>query len=213
MDLPVIREKNIIGAGQRTTMCPVCESSDRIRLLYLFLQENTNLFKQHLHLLHFAPEPALQTIIKQQKNIKYLTADLFQKNVMEKIDITAIPYGSNTFDAILCNHVLEHIPDDSLAMSELYRVLKPGGWAILQVPISIILDHTFEDSSVTTEEAREAVFGQKDHVRIYGKDYPEKLRQAGFQVKEFNWKEEGSEPFLDPRLNINPEEIIFYCSK
>lgn len=213
MDLAVIREKQIVGAGSRFTKCPVCESSDRVRLLYLFLRENTKLFQEQQHLLHFAPEPALERVIKKHKNIDYLTADLYQNNVMEKMDIRAIPCEENTFDSILCNHVLEHIPDDSQAMSELYRVLKPGGWAILQVPISFLLEKTFEDASITTEEERQKVFGQIDHVRIYGKDYPEKLRQAGFLVKEFNWQEEGSNEFLDPRLNLNPDELIFYCTK
>ena len=104
-------------------------------------------------------------------NIDYLSADLNSPSAMVKMDITNIKYEDNSFDVIICNHVLEHIPDDRKAMSELYRVLKPGGWAILQVPISLLLNKTYEDPTVTTPEEREKVFGQSDHVRIYAKDY------------------------------------------
>lgn len=212
-NFPVIKEKQIVGAGVRLAMCPICESSDRIRLLFLFFKYKTDLFKKPQKLLHFAPEPALEEIFKQQSHIDYLTADLYRENVMEKIDITSISHPENSFDAIVCNHVLEHIPDDTRAMHELYRVLKPGGWAILQVPFSKILDTTFEDPSIITEKERELTFGQKDHVRIYGKDYPDKLRKSGFKVQEYQWTK-GSEPeFQDPRLNLNPDEIVIYCTK
>lgn len=212
-DFPVIVEKQIVGGGIRTALCPVCASSDRIRLLYLFLQNKTPLFTDKIRLLHFAPEPALQQIIEKYRNVNYLTADLYQENVMEKIDITAIPHPDNSFDAVLCNHVLEHIPDDAKAMSELYRVLKPGGWAILQVPFSKVLDKTFEDPTVTSEAERERVFGQKDHVRIYGKDYPARLRAAGFRVTPFDWTTAEDASFKKSGLNLNPQEPVFYCEK
>lgn len=212
-DFPVIVEKNIVGAGVRAALCPVCHSSDRIRLLYLFLRQKTNFFKDPLSLLHFAPEPSLQLIIEGQKNIQYLTADLYQENVMEKIDITSIPYPDHSFDVILCNHVLEHIPDDRKAMKELYRVLKPGGWAILQVPVSNTLETTFEDPGITSENDRERVFGQRDHVRIYGKDYVDRLNQTGFMVEEFSWVNDPDNSFHDPRINLNKEEVVYYCQR
>lgn len=212
-DFPVITKENIVGAGVRNALCPVCNSSDRIRLLYLFLRLKTNLFADQLSLLHFAPEPSLQKIIEGHKNIQYLTADLYQEDVMEKIDITAIPYPDDSFDAILCNHVLEHIPDDKKAIQELYRVLKPGGWAVLQVPLSTTREKTFEDSGVTQEKAREQIFGHRDHVRIYGKDYTNRLEDAGFSIREFNWNHDPDMAFQDPRLNLNGEESVFYCMK
>lgn len=212
-DFPVIREKNIVGAGVRDALCPVCSSSDRIRLLYLFLRCKTNLFRAPLRLLHFAPEPSLRNIIERQDNIDYLTADLYQHDVMEKIDITAIPYSGDTFDVILCNHVLEHIPDDRKAMQELYRVLKPGGWAVLQVPVSATMETSYEDPAVTLEKDREQIFGHRDHVRIYGKDYAERLRQTGFLVQEFSWVNDAEESFHDPKINLNKDERVYYCTK
>ncbi len=212
-DLEVIREKRIVGAGVRTALCPVCNASDRIRLLYLFLRSKTGLFTQPARLLHFAPEPSLEHLIRKRKNIKYLTADLYQEGVMEKIDITAIPYPDGSFDAILCNHVLEHVPEDKKAMREIYRVLKPGGWAILQVPFSLTLKDTFEDPTVTGREDRELTFGHWDHVRIYGLDYPQRLEKAGFTVDIFSWVKDPDPTFHDPRLNLNREEVIFFCRK
>lgn len=213
-DFPVNREKQIIGGGTRKAMCPVCGSSDRERLLYLFLEQKTNLFYEKTKLLHLAPERNLKRIISKKKNIDYLTADLNPMNVMESMDITQINYPDNTFDAILCNHVLEHIPDDQKAMAELFRVLKPGGWAILQVPISGVLKETFEDFSVTSPYAREKVFGQKDHVRIYGKDYTDRLTSAGFKVTEFHWETDpgfGGEE--ENKFVLYKKEIVYFCGK
>lgn len=210
-DLPVITEKQIVGGGKRLAMCPVCDSSDRIRLLYLFLKNRTNVYSKNIKLLHIAPEPPLEFIFKQQKNINYLTADMNPERVMEQMDITNIQYPENNFDAIICNHVLEHIPDDHKAMKELFRVLNPGGWAILQVPFSKILDKSFEDPTVKTAEDREKVFGQTDHVRIYGKDYTMRLRKAGFEVEEYNWAKDKNLDNLNNRMGLNEDEVVFYC--
>jgi predicted SAM-dependent methyltransferase len=212
-DFPVILEKQITGSGLRIAMCPVCSSSDRIRLLYLFLKTKTNLFIQPIKLLHLAPEKPLMDIFIKQKNIDYLTADLNPENVMEKMDITYIQYPKNTFDVILCNHVLEHIPDDRKAMSELLRVLKPGGWAILQVPISKVLEKTYEDFTITSSQEREKHFGQKDHVRIYGKDYTQRLKEAGFMVEEYNWSNDPDLGNDENRFGLNRDETVYYCIK
>jgi predicted SAM-dependent methyltransferase len=212
-DLPVIKEKQIVGGGYRLAMCPVCESSDRVRLLYIFLKNRTQIFTKHIKLIHIAPEPPLEFIFKNHKNIDYLTADLDPEAVMKQMDITNIQFSDQTFDAIICNHVLEHIPDDQKAIQELFRVLKPGCWAILQVPFSKILDKTFEDPSVTTSEDREGIFGQSDHVRIYGKDYSERLKQAGFEVEIYKWTEDKELNNPNNYLGLNEDEVVFYCQK
>jgi ubiquinone/menaquinone biosynthesis C-methylase UbiE len=129
---------------------------------------------------------------------------------MLRADITDLPFDDNRFDAIYCSHVLEHVPDDRKAMSELRRVLRPGGWAVLQVPIKLIV--TYEDSAVTTPEDRERVFGQSDHVRIYGLDYKDRLREVGFKVTIVQYAKELSEE--DLRLSaISRDEDIYLCEK
>ena len=184
----VLKEKHVVGGGYRQNMlCPICGSMDRERLLYLYLRYKTDIFKKPVKLLHVAPESNIITVLYKKANVDYLTADLNGENVMAKIDITNIYYNDNSFDTIICNHVLEHITDDRKAMSELYRILKPGGWAILQVPMSTSLESTYEDSSIITPLERERAFGQADHVRIYARDYKQRLEQVGFAVDIFEW--------------------------
>ena len=132
----------------------------------------------------------MRKVFKNCKNIEYVTADFKGENVTIRMDITNIPLDNNYFDVIICNHVLEHIEDDKKALMELYRILKPGGIAILQVPISFIMKQTFEDPTITTPEQREKEFGQHDHVRIYGMDYPEKIQSVGFDVETYSFRED-----------------------
>lgn len=212
-DLPVLTEKQIVGAGLREAMCPVCMSSDRIRLLFYFLKNKTNIFTNRHKLLHIAPEPSLEHLFKKHPNIDYLTADLDPTEVMMQMDITKIQLPENSFDAIVCNHVLEHIPDDMKAMSELYRILKPGGWAILQVPFSKTLSQTFEDPKVINPNDREQIFGQTDHVRIYAWDYTDRLKKAGFNVNVYRWTEDDRIQDLAMKMKLNPDEPVFYCTK
>jgi SAM-dependent methyltransferase len=212
-NLPVITEYQIVGSGLRNAMCPVCGSFDRVRLLYLFLKFKTNLFTEPVRLLHIAPEKPLSDIFIKHNNINYLTGDINPGQVMEKMDITAIHYPDNTFDAILCNHVLEHIPDDRKAMRELLRVLKPDGWAILQVPISKILEKTYEDFSISSPQDREKHYGQKDHVRIYGTDFTQRLQEAGFKVKEYKWIHDQRQYNSWKKYSLNADEIIFFCTR
>lgn len=187
---PILTQKNVIGGGYRqNAVCPICGSFDRERLLYLYLLFKTNIFQKQTKLLHIAPEISLSSILKKKNNIDYLTADLHSKGAMVQMDVTEIQYPDSTFDAVICNHVLEHIIDDRKAMSELFRILKPGGWGILQVPLSLSLEKTYEDYSISTPSEREQAFGQCDHVRIYAKDYYDRLEEAGFQVNQFNWWE------------------------
>jgi SAM-dependent methyltransferase len=153
--------------------------------MWLYLTQKTNLFDgKQKKMLHVAPEPELSRLIQKAAYIDYLSADLFAPDIMVKVmvkmDITDIQYPDNTFDVIYCSHVLEHVPDDRKAIREFFRVLKDGGWAIVQVPI--IADTTFEDLTVINPKERERLFGQFDHVRRYGPDYKDRLTEAGFSV-------------------------------
>jgi predicted SAM-dependent methyltransferase len=196
--------------------CPKCFSLERHRLLWLYLKNRTNLLSDNLKVLHFAPEFQLYRLIRKLPNIDYLTADLSAPRVMMNIDITEIPFADESFDVILCNHVLEHIPDDGKAIKELYRVLKPNGWAILQVPLDNNLAKTLEDPQITSEEDRLKFYGQKDHVRLYGRDYKDRLKVAGFQVQVHDYIEEiGRDVAERYRLiseDVNTEDIYF-CTK
>ncbi|MDY6905434.1 MAG: methyltransferase domain-containing protein [Thermodesulfobacteriota bacterium] len=213
-EFSVLSEKQIVGAGIRLhSTCPRCLSSDRERLVYLYLfKEKKYILCDTLKLLHVAPEYNLAIKLKSNSKMHYLSADLNASLADTQMDITNIQEHDETYDVIICNHVLEHIPDDLQAMSELYRVLKKGGFAILQVPISLILEKTFEDPSVSTSEERESVFGHKEHVRIYGNDYRLRLEKAGFSVT--------AHPLTDylgsvdvARFGLNKKEKIFVCSK
>ncbi len=218
-DLAVITEKQIVGGGRRDLdVCPRCQSTDRDRLVFLYLKYESNLFKKRHLLLHVAPEPSLYRVFKKNQNLEYYPATkneegFYYDRRVQKEDLLDLQFEDNTFDWILCNHVLEHIPDDMKAMSELLRVLRPGGNAILQVPYSLVLDETFEDFSITEPREREKIFGQFDHVRIYGKDYPERLRKAGFEVKvvKQNWNFSNIIDFK--RFALNPNEDLFLCTK
>ena len=211
----VLNDKLVVGGGYRpNALCPVCGSLDRERLLYLYLVSKTDVFKKPARLLHVAPEPTVAKILHGQKNLDYITADLHSKEVMVKLDVCNIQFPDNSFDAIICNHVLEHVVDDRKAMSELYRVLKPGGWAVLQVPISLSLASTYEDFSITTASGREQAFGQDGHVRIYARDYADRLVNTGFRVEVFDWLTE-AEDFggQNNRFGLNKKEALYSVAK
>lgn len=187
-DFDVLREKHVIGGGYRlNALCPCCNATDRERLVYLYLTRRTELLDRPSRLLHIAPEPGLRRLLSGRAILDYVSADLLREDVDLQMDVTRIPFPDASFDVILCNHVLEHVPDDRQAMTELFRVIRPGGWAVLQVPISAVLEHTLEDFTVTSAADRERVFGQADHVRIYARDYLDRLRAAGFDVESFDW--------------------------
>jgi SAM-dependent methyltransferase len=212
-DLPILKEKQVIGAGYRHAGCPRCRSYDRERLVYLYLKvRRPYLFSESITLLHVAPEASLAAKLGSCANIRYISADLDSPLAAVQMDITAISDKDSTYDVIICNHVLEHIEQDSLAMGELFRVLKPGGLAILQVPISYLLDKTFEDFAIKDPGERERAFGQHDHVRIYGEDYVNRLEGAGFTVTPTAPRD-----FLEPELiadyRLLPEEKLFVCEK
>jgi SAM-dependent methyltransferase len=165
--------------------CPWCGSVERHRLQWVYLRDMTNLFSRStepLEVLHFAPERGLQKRLKSLRNITYHGADLASVRAAEHFDICEIPYPDDTFDVILCSHVIEHVPDDRKAMSELFRVMKPGGWGLIEVPYDPKLDSTLQDPSITTDEGRIRAYGNKGHLRRYGRDFPDLLRAAGFEV-------------------------------
>jgi SAM-dependent methyltransferase len=178
------------GRGRRDVQCPRCASYERVRALWLFLTRETDLMLSPQRVLHFAPERALTDRLRALEHLDYTSGDLAPGVGMEHIDITAIPKPDDSFDTVICSHVLEHVPDDRRAMSELRRVLKPGGTAILMQPVDYTRESTYEDWSITTEEGREAAFNQFDHVRIYGPDIRQRLESVGFAVTLRRYTEE-----------------------
>ncbi|CAA7194366.1 class I SAM-dependent methyltransferase [Chryseobacterium potabilaquae] len=210
-DLPVLREKQVIGGGRRPAGCYKCHSRDRERLLYAFIIEELKL-PPETRILHIAPEIKLSKILLNKNFNEYICGDLHTPgyhypDYVKNINILNIPYEDNHFDIVICNHVLEHIPQDIEAMTELRRVLKPGGKAILQVPISKNNQSTHEDFTISDPKKREELFGQFDHVRIYGQDYFSRLESAGFLVNKVNISEKYK------KLGVNPAEDIFFCEK
>ncbi len=170
------------GARRDDAMCPWCGSLERHRLAIIYFREKTNLFDgAPKRLLHVAPENKIEALFRDAVGDGYLSGDLMDDRVMEKLDITDIHHPDDSFDVIYCSHVLEHVPDDRLAIREFYRVLKPGGWAMLNVPVTA--DKTFEDPTIEDPAERERLFGQYDHVRRYGPDYEDRLKEGGFQVQ------------------------------
>ncbi len=178
--------RRFLPAGQPPrphALCPRCGTLERHRLVWRYLAERTRLLSTPLRLLHVAPEPALERALRRVPRLEYISADFASPDVDVRLDLTKLPFADGTIDAILCSHVLEHIPDDRAAMRELRRVLAPDGWAILVVPIDESRETTYEDPSIVEPEERERAFGQADHVRWYGRDYLDRLREAGFAVE------------------------------
>jgi predicted SAM-dependent methyltransferase/DNA-directed RNA polymerase subunit RPC12/RpoP len=183
--------------GVPDVRCPRCASMERHRLLWRWISRSTDLLSRPQRVLHLAPEWSLQRRLRRMEHLDYTSADLDSPLADEHFDVTAIPHPDASFDVVLCNHVLEHVDDDRAALRELRRVLRPGRWAVLMVPIGIGRDDTLEDPAVTTPEQRTAVYGQFDHVRLYGRrDYLERLREAGFDAEEID------------ELAVTPEEEI-----
>lgn len=197
---------------RKNALCPSCGSLERHRLLWLYLKNKTNLFTSHLKVLHIAPEPVFQKFFKSMPNLDYISVDLNSRYAMLNMDITNITYEDCLFDVILCSHVLEHVGDDRKAMRELHRVLKPGGWAILQVPFLSELETTHEDANIKTPDERELAFGLKDHVRTYGLDYKDRLEDAGFTVNVDQYVKSLS-PEIVRVFCLNRDENIYFCTK
>ncbi|GAA4812680.1 class I SAM-dependent methyltransferase [Litoribaculum gwangyangense] len=188
------------GNQRNNVLSPSSLSLERHRLLWLYLKNETDFFSAQLKVLHFAPEQAFYKRFKKMENLEYITTDLNSPLADVKADICDLPFEDNEFDIILCNHVLEHIPNDTKAMQELYRVLNVGGMGIFQIPQDLSREKTFEDNTITDKKERAKIFGQYDHVRVYGRDYFDKLRHIGFKVEE-----------VDYTSKISNEDIKKYC--
>ena len=188
------------GTQRNNVLSPSTLSLERHRLLWLYLKNETDFFSAPKKVLHFAPEQAFYKRFRALKNLDYTTTDLLSPLADVKADICNLPFEANSFDVILCNHVLEHIPDDTKAMQELYRILKPGGMGVFQIPQDLSRDITFEDDTITDKKERAKIFGQYDHVRVYGRDYFDKLRAIGFKVNE-----------VDYTTTLTDSEITKYC--
>jgi len=188
-------------------LAPGTLSLERHRLLWLYLKNETSFFSENLKVLHFAPEQAFYKRFRNLKNLDYTTTDLNSPLADVKADICNLPFEDNSFDFILCNHVLEHIPDDTTAMQELYRILKPGGTGIFQIPQDLGRETTFEDHTITDPKERAKIFGQYDHVRVYGRDYFDKLRSVGFKVEEVDYTKTLSNVEME-RYRLAKGEII-----
>ncbi|HCW09218.1 MAG TPA: SAM-dependent methyltransferase [Cytophagales bacterium] len=188
------RYKKFLPYGRIKTrenaLCPNCLSLERHRLMFLYLKNETNFFAGKLKVLHVAPEPCFLKKFEEQHGDGYITADIESPLAKVKMDLLQIPFDENYFDVVLCNHVLEHVADDIKAMSEIHRVLKPNGWAILQIPFfAPVPEKTFEDNSITDKRQREKIFGQSDHVRKYGLDYTQRIAQSGLTPSEEKFAE------------------------
>lgn len=203
---------------RKNARCHNCNSLERHRLVWSYIKDR-KLLEEGMTLLHFAPEKVFYDLFSKMDHIEYIPCDLnpddfnFQDKVeIAKVDITNIPFVDNSFDFILCNHVLEHIPDDWQAISELFRVMKKGGCGIFQVPIDYSRESTYEDFTITSKKGRLKAFGQRDHVRWYGKDYVNRLAHAKFKVQEDDFVNEFSEQ-EQFRFGFNKTEKIYFCSK
>ena len=185
---------------RENALSPSTFSLERHRLLWLYLKNETDFFNKNLKVLHFAPEAAFLEKFKKLKNISYDTIDLNSPLANIKADICDLPLDDESYDFILCNHVLEHVIDDKKAMQELFRVLKKDGIGIFQVPINISNKKTYEDFTITDPKERNKAFGQYDHVRTYGMDFFDRLEEAGFTVEKCEYTSK-----------FTSEEIIKYC--
>jgi predicted SAM-dependent methyltransferase len=202
------------GKQRNNVLSPSTLSLERHRLLWLYLQNETDFFTTTIvkKVLHFAPEQAFYKLFKNQKNIDYTTTDLLSPLADVKADICNLPFENDAYDVIFCNHVLEHIPDDTKAMQELFRVLKPGGMAILQIPQDLSRAKTFTDDTIVNQKERAKIFGQYDHVRVYGRDYFDKLRSVGFQVAEVDYTNQIDAKLVE-KYCLAAGEIIPICYK
>lgn len=211
-----IRYRKLLPYGRihsrPNALAPDSLSLERHRLIWLYLKNETNFFTDRLRFLHLAPEYCFLRLFRRMENLDYVTGDLISPWADHHFDAHQIPFEDESFDVVMANHLLEHVDDDKQVMAECYRILKQNGWAIFQVPIDYNNAITLEDKSITDPEERERLYWQRDHVRLYGRDYPERLRAVGFDVTEDNYQERiGSE--AAQRFALMPGEKVYFCKK
>lgn len=197
---------------RENALAPHSMSLERHRLIWLYLRDRTSFFTQPQKVLHIAPEYCFLKVFKKQLNLDYVTADLISPWADVKMDVQAIPFTDSVFDVVICNHVLEHVDSDFKAMREIHRVLKPGGFAILQVPMDLSMDKTLENPAYNTPELREKHYQQRDHLRLYGKDYGARLSSAGFVVDENDYVKTLPVKLVE-RYALPKDEILYVCRK
>ncbi len=201
-----------ISLGFDHRLCPHCASFERQRLLILYMRNELGLATEPVRLLHFAPEYCLLRYFPRIPNIDYVPTDLLDPPAgVVRMDITDIALESASVDLIIVSHVLEHVPEDAKAMSELRRVLRPGGHALVLGPVDYDRATTYEDPTIVSEEGRHAAFGQTDHVRVYGADFDDRLRAAGFQVAAIDYGKQLGEQAVQ-RYGLQGGDIIYDCS-
>ena len=197
---------------RENVLAPGTLSLERHRLCWLYLKDETDFFSRPQRVLHFAPEQAFLKRFRKINHLEYTTTDLNSPIADVKADICDLPFKDDSYDFIICNHVLEHIPDDTRAMKELFRVLAPGGTAILQVPYDKNRETTFQDDSITDPKERTKIFGQYDHVRVYGMDYFDKLSSVGFTVEAADYTASLSEEKINT-YRLAKGELVPVCKK
>jgi SAM-dependent methyltransferase len=200
-------------SSRENALCPGCLSLERHRLMGLYLTRKTNFYKDNLKVLHVAPEYCFIDRFERMPNLEYITADIESPLAKVKMDIHDIPFPENTFDVAFCNHVMEHVDDYIKAMSELYRVLKPGGWALIQSPQNLNYANTYEDPTITEPAEREKHFLQNDHLRLFGRDYGRELEKGGFQVTEDRFVMDELTKQEVARYSLPSQEIVYFCQK
>ncbi|MFI3277955.1 MAG: methyltransferase domain-containing protein [Rikenellaceae bacterium] len=203
------RRRKFIPYGYTTqrenALCPNCLSLERHRLMWLYITRESNLLAELPSLIHIAPEVSISKRLQKayksaSKAADYVTADLESPLATMHFDVQQIPLADNSFEVVICNHLLEHVNSDIAAMAELYRIMKPNGWGILLSPVEYDRATTYEDDTITDPNERTRIFGQYDHRRIYGRDYAERLRSVGFSVEEIDYNQE-----------LTPEEVNLYA--
>lgn len=200
-------------SSRENALCPSCLSLERHRLMALYMKRKTNFYTANLKVLHVAPEYCFIDRFEQMKNLDYITADIESPLAKVKMDIHQIPFEANTFDVAICNHVMEHVDDYILAMSELHRVLKPGGWALIQSPQDMKYEVTYEDPTITDPKEREIHFLQNDHLRLFGRNYGKELEKGGFKVTEDRFVMDELTKAEVQRYSLPGEEIVYFCQK
>jgi predicted SAM-dependent methyltransferase len=199
-------------AARDGVLCPYDLTLERHRLMWLYLTKKSDFFTSPKKVMHIAPEQCFHKKFQKQENLDYTTGDLMSPIADLHFDLHKIPLEDNQYDVVFCNHVMEHVEDDRQCMSELFRIMKPGGWGIMQVPQDLNAATTYEDSSITDPKEREKHFWQYDHVRLYGMDYPDRLKSVGFEIEVYDYRIEFPEEQSD-RYRLHKDEMLYVVRK